>query len=84
MGLYKVSRTDRHDYDEYDAIVVRAASGDEALSIATSRDREEWDFSRQFEEPTFRGFRLDGSNLTVEPVDADGAPGLILGSFNAG
>lgn len=34
MNIYLVSRTDRVDYDEYDAFVVLAQDEREALSIA--------------------------------------------------
>ncbi|MFF1417601.1 hypothetical protein [Streptomyces sp. NPDC058280] len=83
MALYKVSRTDGCRYDEYDAIVVRAASEKAALEIATSGNEErygshvEWDAQ-------FPGFDRDGSNLKAKLILSAGTAGLILGSFNAG
>ncbi|MEU7039816.1 hypothetical protein AB0A77_02005 [Streptomyces varsoviensis] len=70
MAFYLVSRTDRHDWDEYNAVVVRAGSTATAMKIATHGD--------------FSGFRPDGSNLKVELLDARGPAGLVLASFNAG
>ncbi|MDH6625761.1 regulation of enolase protein 1 (concanavalin A-like superfamily) [Streptomyces sp. LBL] len=82
MALFLVSRTDRHDYDEYDAIVVRAGDEATALKIATNGtdpfgDGEFWD-------EDFPGFKRDGSNLTVEPLSSDGTDGAVIKSFNAG
>lgn len=42
MPLWKVSRTDRCDYEEYYAVVVRAATAEAALAFAT-RGLGPWD-----------------------------------------
>ncbi|MFI2213007.1 hypothetical protein [Streptomyces sp. NPDC020141] len=83
MPLFKVSRTDQYDHDEYDAIIVRAETGERALACATARDEIEWKYCMR-ETAAFRGFRLDGSNLKVEEIGSSGETGLILGSFHAG
>ncbi|GAA1064707.1 hypothetical protein [Streptomyces asiaticus] len=84
MALYLVSRTDRHDYDEYDAIVVRAGDESTALKIATSGTEFcRGDGSKRWD-PDFEGFKRDGSNLMVERLESRGPAGLILASFNAG
>lgn len=79
MPLYLVSRTDGHDYDEYDAIVVRAGNEATALKIATHGDEDECGYTR-----SFNGFERSGSNLTVERLESRGPAGLVLASFNAG
>lgn len=75
MNLYKIDRTDRTDWDEYDSIVVRASSEEEALSMLKSK-------TSQFEE--FSGMKSDGSNVTIAQLTYAGKPGLVIGSFNAG
>ncbi|MFF4478711.1 hypothetical protein ACFY1A_17075 [Streptomyces sp. NPDC001520] len=84
MALYLVSRTDRHDYDEYDAIVVRAGDEATALKIATNgTEHERTDGSKRWDSD-FEGFERDGSNLTVERLESRGPAGRVLASFNAG
>ncbi|MDX2575924.1 hypothetical protein PV332_10570 [Streptomyces scabiei] len=82
MALFLVSRTDRVDYEEHDAIVVRAGDEATAMKIATNGtdpygDGEFWDAD-------FNGFKRDGSNLTVERLESGGPDGVILKSFRAG
>lgn len=83
MALYKVSRTDGCRYDEYDAIVVRAPSENEALKIATSGDEERYGIYVEWDS-RFPGFKRDGSNLKAEMILSAGPAGFVLGSFNAG
>ncbi|MGI5404159.1 hypothetical protein ACQEVG_32855 [Streptomyces sp. CA-135486] len=83
MPLYKVSRTDRVDYDEFDAVVVRASNETAALEVALVQPAGDevasWNVGRPM-----RGFMADGSNATVERVVEDGPTEIVLGSFNAG
>ena len=74
--IYLITRTDRTDYDEYDGIVVRASSEDEALSVVRKTDR--------YGDSEFRGFRPDGTNAKVALVPEDGDVEVILSSFCAG
>lgn len=71
--LFLIKRTDGHEYDEYDSVVVRAATSDEAIAL----------IFKPTEERPYWGFAPDGSNFTCEPIDPGGEPGVILGSFNA-
>ncbi|MEW1551388.1 hypothetical protein [Streptomyces tsukubensis] len=82
MALFLVSRTDRTDYDEYDAIVVRAGDESTALKIATHGEEKHYGESAYWS-PDFPGFDRDGVNLTVERLESRGPAGLILKSFNA-
>ncbi|MFI9123849.1 hypothetical protein ACIGW0_31410 [Streptomyces bikiniensis] len=86
MALWLVSRTDDTDYDEYSAIVVRAADEETARRIATHGEERasRWHADGVYWEPAFLGFERDGSNLTVERLGARGPAGLILASFRAG
>lgn len=84
MALYKVSRTDGHDYDEYSAVIVRAASEDEALKVATDGTEETYGDDYTQWDPRFAGFERDGSNLRVEKLSARGPVGTVLASFHAG
>lgn len=88
MHLYKITRTDRHDYDEYDEIVVRAEDPEKALEMVKgcAYDGDDWHTCTEhgYYCQQFRGFRADGSNAIVERICEDGEPGLIIGSFNAG
>lgn len=83
MALFLVSRTDPASYDEYDAVVLRAGDEATALKIATNGDDYAYGDQTSWE-PDFLGFERDGSNLTVERLEARGPAGLILSSFNAG
>ncbi|WP_432157791.1 MULTISPECIES: hypothetical protein [unclassified Streptomyces] len=83
MALFLVSRTDHTDYDEYEAIVVRAGDEATALKIATNGAEEFYD-DYAFWDPDFRGFKRDGSNLTVERLENDGPAGVVIKSFRAG
>ncbi|MFD8315918.1 hypothetical protein [Kitasatospora purpeofusca] len=82
MKLYRVERTDGAGYDEYDAVIVRAASEDAALAFVCDPrpDAPTW------ATPTSRysGFKSDRSNAGVCRVLVDGESGEILASFNAG
>lgn len=74
--LYKLTRTEHHGYDEYDEIVVRAASADQARRLVCRTD--------ELGLPVFDGFRPDGSNVRVEKIEVAGTPKVICTSFNAG
>jgi hypothetical protein len=56
MKLYLVKRTDATDYDEYDAIVVRAQSEERAAAIATGN---------------YVGMAPHNIEVTEVPVDGD-------------
>lgn len=79
MPLYEVSRTDSTDYDEYDAVVVRASNETDALNVVLTSPGH-W----LYDGKPMRGFRADGSNASVERIVEDGPTEIILGSFNAG
>lgn len=74
--LYKLTRTDRPDFDEFDEVVVRAASEGQARRLVCRTD--------DAGDPVFKGFRPDGSNVRVERVGVTGSPAIICSSFNAG
>lgn len=73
--IYLVTRTDDTDWDETQALVVRATSDQDAMRVALS---SRWDGGVPY------GFRVDGSNLKIEQVDPDASPGLVLESFIRG
>jgi len=81
MKIYLVSRTDGVDYDEYDALVIRAKNPKHALDIASGLDEH-------MSEPGWPWYVYSGMGnraaLTVSEVTSDGKPGVILGSYNAG
>lgn len=79
MALFLVSRTDRIEYGEYEAIVVRA--GDEATALKISTNGKDPFGDGEFWDADFNGFRQDGSNLTVEALSSDGPDGVILKSY---
>lgn len=81
MALYKITRTDDWDYDEYDEVVVRAGSKEEALRVVLAgEDTTEHGY------PTWhRDFHgITESNAAVEEIAADGEPAIIVASYNAG
>lgn len=84
MNLYKITRTDGHDYDEYDALVVRASDPEAALAMLRSECNCYWDSGHASwcDRDVYNGFRADGSNAEVEEIPLDGEPGLIIGSFS--
>jgi len=87
MNLYLISRTDGHDYDEYDAILVRASDPDAALEMLKTKCARENHWGGEHYswcDGMYSGFKGDGSNAKVEEVPLDGEPGLIIGSYNAG
>lgn len=88
MNLYLITRTDGHDYGEYDAILVRASDPDAALAMLR-KEQGPWHPWRghvctSYCTDEYSGFKADGSNAKVEEVPLDGPPALIVGSFNAG
>lgn len=68
MKLYKITRTDEVGFDEYDSMVVRAGSKEEAVEVANKTSHGD----------------LRQNNSTVEQLTHTGEAGIILGSFNAG
>ncbi|MCM2391741.1 hypothetical protein [Streptomyces albipurpureus] len=89
MALYKVSRTDTVDYDEHEAVVVRAESSKDALAFVTRIETGEGRSAISgkaftWSDPAYRGFLADGSNAKVTRIRGRGEPGEILASFNAG
>lgn len=70
MSVYLVGRTDHVRYDEFAAVVVIAATDDQARELAKKLDGDQapsvWDAA------------------TVTVVDPDGEPGIVLSDFNAG
>lgn len=84
MNLYLITRTDRHDYDEYDSLVVRASDPEAALAMLKGKCDCDDPGQHRLWCGEYLGFRADGSNAKVEEIPLDGEPGLILGSFNAG
>lgn len=78
MNLYLISQTENHNYDTYDAAVVRAESEEDARSIHPnsafpwSDDLEDWASS-----PSKVKVVLLAENV-------DGVRGVVLASFNAG
>ena len=74
MKLYKIERTTKIDYDEYDSFVIRAKNEQHARKLAKQANgihslADEW---------------LDPATSTVEVLTPKGEAGIILGSFNAG
>lgn len=82
MHLYLVERTDTHDYDEYDKVLVRADSAESAIAYVAARPSpwDRYDLSDQH----YRGFSPDGSNAKATRVVEDGEPGEVMSSFRAG
>jgi len=79
MPIYRITRTDSTDYDEFNKIVVRAASESEALALVCRADP---DYPNEIQ--LYRGFRVDGSNAKAEEIPATGDAAVIVASFLAG
>lgn len=73
MNLYLVTRTDEAYYDEYNALVVRAESANDAKKIALHKH----EYGSEYP-----GFTQD--NIRAQKLNAEGERGLIIGSFRAG
>lgn len=72
MKLYLLSRTDDIDYDQYDAILVRAKNEEEARKLAAEHaGGTPWD-----------GWTPE--NIKCEIVSNKGVAEVIIGSYNAG
>lgn len=67
--LYRIYRTDKVRYDEYDSHIVIADNADDAF--AHLRSDVFWDGE------------LDG-DYDIESIDIEGASGTLLSSYNAG
>jgi hypothetical protein len=79
MKFWMVKNTGYVGYDEFDSFVVRAASADEARELAAVFIcDDEYDYRKQ------AAFWRTSPLVTVTELTADGMPGVILGSFNAG
>lgn len=74
MDIWMVTRTDSCDWDEYDAVVVRAESAQAAKRLVLAR--EDWGG------PCYVGFT--DANIQARKVPAQGAAEVILASFKAG
>lgn len=74
MALYLITRTDTDNiqWDEVDAVVVRAEDAANALALVTTRPGPP-NFPR-----TYEGFMEDGANLLVTEVPSRGPAGVIL------
>ena len=88
MPLYLIQRTDDVDYDEYASVLIRAATAEEAMRLATRPITQE-DVAGGLTgaivgRPFYDGFRADRSNLTCTPIHEDGDPGEIIASFVKG
>jgi len=99
MNIYKVSRTDKIDYDEYDSFICYARDELEAKDIPPASyivwdpDNKRWGEDYTADEPPEDRFasrawpvRAD-SLLKIELIGKgpdDAKPGVILASFNAG
>jgi hypothetical protein len=77
MKLWMVANTGKVDYDEYDSFVIRAASADDARAVVAAIFDDDWD-------KRFKKFWRTSPLVTVTEIPAQGDPGIILGSFNAG
>jgi hypothetical protein len=86
MPLYKITRTDVENYDEYDALVIRTASPERALEIAcmtTTHTRTYNDGRvRAWDDPDYEGMTL--ATTVVALVETDGPEEVVCSSFNAG
>lgn len=72
MNLYRVERTDRVGYDEYDSVVVAAESEDEARTIQPSEYGGAW-------------APPDALDVDLIGIAKEGTErGVILASFGAG
>lgn len=83
--LYKVTRTDATDYDQYSAVIIKARSIEQAFTLATSAA---YGSSPDWYIPRFTGFKPDGSNLLIRRINpklvTGDDPSVVLASFNAG
>jgi len=70
--IYLLKRADRIGYDEYVAKIIRASSEQEARDIANTNTGDEGQLW------------TDATRVSCEPLDAEGASGPLLESFNAG
>jgi hypothetical protein len=82
MNIYIARRTDNHDYDEYDALIIVATNAVMAQLIIANGP----DYGRGPIGEYFTGFRADNYMLVLIGTTIDNSikPGMILGSFNAG
>lgn len=81
MKLWLIERTGGGDWDETDAIVVRAEdlAAAKAQALATE-DRV--NSVTGHHDAIYRGFTAD--NIQITELTPEGEPGLILGSWNWG
>ena len=74
MNIYILSRSDKIDYDEYDAFVVVAESSEQAMeytrSVHPKKSYDDWSD--------------DVEALLIGTTDKYDEPLILLGSFNAG
>lgn len=81
MNIYKITRTDRWGYDEYDTHIIIADNTEEVVKLANSKEHH-----------TYDGV-LEGKNWSDESIITlegtytnigDNTPFILLSSFNAG
>lgn len=80
LGIYLIKRTDRIDYDEFDSMVVAAATIKDALAIHPDgkplADRDQYDYY---------GWAIDTLDIKcVGTTTTYNKPTVILASFRAG
>lgn len=78
MKLFKVEAAHKIYYDEYDAVVVRAESADDAIAYVNETVEIFPGYTRE------RYTGLSGRPVEVTEILYEGVRGGILASFNAG
>ena len=81
-NLYLVSRTNKTDYDQYDAVVVCAKSPKEARYTHPSKYDKDWDGIQNDWGSWQKAEDLDVKYLGV--ADDTVEEGVVLASYNAG
>jgi hypothetical protein len=77
MNIYKLTRKDSTDWDEYDSAIIAANSEDEVVLVPLMNNDMFWDISSYWNK----------ENLNVECIgitDVFNKPTCILASFHAG
>lgn len=87
MKIYKVSRTDRIGYDQYDAFICIAETAEDARRMHPNDDEETYDDGDD-DKPYFNNwvYRKDVGALLVEEIGTtdDNSQKVVLASYNAG
>jgi hypothetical protein len=82
MKLWLITRTDEVDWDETNAILVRAMDKRKARSLALGRHKETGQYRSDTTYPDHEGFRDD--NLVITEVTAEGEQEVIIIDFLRG